>query len=87
MRAGLHQFALRFATWFVALLTFPGEGKRERARRLSWEMQRRWLHEWAETAPPGEPIPEMGFRCERCEYPLAGLTERQCPECGNPILP
>ena len=31
------------------------------------------------------PVPDLGFRCKTCGYPLARLTEHKCPECGKPF--
>ncbi|MFW6060913.1 MAG: hypothetical protein ACODAQ_12100, partial [Phycisphaeraceae bacterium] len=31
------------------------------------------------------PVPDLGLGCKRCGYPLAGLTEHRCPECGRPF--
>lgn len=28
------------------------------------------------------PIPDWGLRCPRCDHPLAGLREHQCPACA-----
>ncbi|MEM6331783.1 MAG: hypothetical protein AAF823_00380 [Planctomycetota bacterium] len=32
--------------------------------------------------PLGEPLPDLGLKCQSCAYPLAGVTKRVCPECG-----
>ncbi len=29
------------------------------------------------------PIPDWGLECPRCRYPLRGLPEHRCPECGH----
>ncbi len=29
------------------------------------------------------PTPDLGLRCMKCSYPLGGLMERKCPECGT----
>jgi len=29
------------------------------------------------------PIPDWGLRCPKCRYPLVGLPEHRCPECGG----
>ncbi len=29
------------------------------------------------------PIPDWGLVCPRCNYPLRGLPEHRCPECGH----
>lgn len=31
------------------------------------------------------PIPDWGLICPRCRYPLRGLPEHRCPECGLEI--
>lgn len=31
------------------------------------------------------PIPDWGLECPRCRYPLRGLPEPRCPECGLQI--
>lgn len=36
---------------------------------------------WGSRAPP---VPGI---CEKCEYPVVGLTSDRCPECGTPINP
>lgn len=33
--------------------------------------------------PESLPVPDLGLRCHRCGYPLAGLPEHRCPECGR----
>ncbi len=33
--------------------------------------------------PDQLPIPDLGLRCRRCGYGLAGLPRHQCPECGQ----
>jgi rubrerythrin len=46
-------------------------------------------------APPGRPfltgyelpIPDMGWHCPKCDYPLRGLPRHLCPECGTPFDP
>ncbi len=35
--------------------------------------------------PDALPVPDLGFACPDCGYPLAGLTEHRCPECGRPF--
>lgn len=35
--------------------------------------------------PDALPVPDLGLSCPRCGYPLAGLTEHRCPECGRPF--
>jgi len=35
--------------------------------------------------PDALPVPDLGLRCMACEYPLAGLSEHRCPECGRPF--
>lgn len=29
------------------------------------------------------PVPDLGFGCRKCGYPLANLPEHRCPECGR----
>lgn len=31
------------------------------------------------------PIPDWGLECPRCHYPLRGLPQHRCPECGLDI--
>ncbi len=31
------------------------------------------------------PIPDLGLRCLKCGYALAGLPEHRCPECGRRV--
>ncbi len=31
------------------------------------------------------PIPDWGLRCPRCDYPLVGLPQHRCPECGTTL--
>ena len=33
--------------------------------------------------PHALPVPDLGLACQQCGYPLAGLTEHRCPECGR----
>lgn len=33
--------------------------------------------------PDEFPTPDLGLRCMNCGYPLGGLTECRCPECGR----
>ena len=33
--------------------------------------------------PHALPVPDLGLGCKQCGYPLAGLTEHRCPECGR----
>jgi len=33
--------------------------------------------------PNALPIPDLGLRCRRCSYPLVGLSEHRCSECGD----
>ena len=33
--------------------------------------------------PDTLPVPDLGLSCPGCGYPLAGLTEHRCPECGR----
>ncbi|MCB9854995.1 MAG: hypothetical protein H6818_04850 [Phycisphaerales bacterium] len=35
--------------------------------------------------PEALPTPDLGLRCMKCGYPLAGLSERRCPTCGSPF--
>ncbi len=32
------------------------------------------------------PIPDWNLACRNCEYPLKGLSEHRCPECGQQII-
>ena len=51
--------------------------------------------ERALAAPPGQPlftgyelpIPNMGWHCAKCHYPLRGLPRHICPECGTAFDP
>ncbi len=29
------------------------------------------------------PVPDLGFTCRKCDYPLKGLRGDRCPECGE----
>src|SRR5262245_53620883 len=29
------------------------------------------------------PVPDLGLLCRQCRYPLGGLTQHRCPECGR----
>lgn len=66
----------------------PGfdDTKTERKRKAFLAHQRRWLDHWARGESPRKPIPEKGFKCLFCQYPLAGLTEPMCPECGRRLV-
>lgn len=33
--------------------------------------------------PEAFPVPDLGLCCHGCGYPLAGLNEHRCPECGR----
>jgi hypothetical protein len=33
--------------------------------------------------PYALPIPDLGMLCRKCRYPLGGLPEHRCPECGR----
>ena len=33
--------------------------------------------------PEALPVPDLGLRCLKCGYGLAGLPRHQCPECGK----
>ena len=33
--------------------------------------------------PHALPVPDLGFVCRKCKYPLANLAEHRCPECGR----
>lgn len=33
--------------------------------------------------PESLPVPDLGLRCRKCGYGLAGLPRHQCPECGQ----
>ena len=33
--------------------------------------------------PDALPVPDLGLVCKGCGYPLAGLSEHRCPECGR----
>ncbi|MFP4145211.1 MAG: hypothetical protein ACLFV3_08715 [Phycisphaeraceae bacterium] len=35
--------------------------------------------------PEQLPVPDLGFVCRGCGYPLAGLNQWECPECGRPF--
>lgn len=63
------------------------EARERRAGRSKSARRRRWLRKWAGAPEPRRPIPDLGYRCERCDYPLAGLTVPTCPECGASITP
>lgn len=83
---GLLSMAIDGVLALGGLLPRPGEAKNARARRLALGKQRRWLRQWARADPPRTPIPERGFVCEYCDYPLAGLTRPLCPECGRRVV-
>lgn len=38
-----------------------------------------------EIDPQALPIPEWNLACPQCNYPLCGLPEHRCPECGQII--
>ncbi len=51
--------------------------------RCAWTAEdRARVSEWLHNAGPGQPLPDTGLTCPSCAYPLRGLTEQQCPECG-----
>lgn len=31
------------------------------------------------------PVPDFGLACKACGYPLAGLSQHRCAECGQPF--
>jgi hypothetical protein len=33
--------------------------------------------------PNALPVPDVGLKCLKCSYNLAGLPEHRCPECGT----
>ena len=33
--------------------------------------------------PEALPVPDLGLLCRGCGYPLAGLSQHRCPECGR----
>ncbi len=33
--------------------------------------------------PEALPVPDLGLLCRKCGYPLAGLSQHRCPECGR----
>lgn len=33
------------------------------------------------------PVPDLGLLCMKCQYPLGGLSEHRCPECGREFSP
>lgn len=35
--------------------------------------------------PAARPVPDLGLTCEECGYPLRGLPDDRCPECGEPF--
>ncbi|MFQ5425296.1 MAG: hypothetical protein ACE5F9_15125, partial [Phycisphaerae bacterium] len=35
--------------------------------------------------PDALPVPDLGLRCLKCGYNLAGLPTHRCPECGRPF--
>lgn len=43
---------------------------------------RELLRLWVAHPHPRPPIPDIGLFCRKCGYPLTGLTEERCPECG-----
>ena len=46
---------------------------------LALPLFRLFKHDFAKTTPP--------WLCKACGYPLLGLTEPSCPECGKPFDP
>jgi|GEM_PF-2843312 len=77
---------IEIVAFVASLVPRLGETKKVRQRRIAIGKQRRWLRHWARTERSRRAIPEMGFVCEYCEYPLAGLTKPLCPECGRRIV-
>ncbi len=69
--------------------------------RPSWKNLGEWIRAWRcvmrdpdKTIPDpalaseGEPIPaDLHLHCLECGYNLSGLTEWQCPECGEKFNP
>jgi len=45
--------------------------------------QRQEIRRWLAASSPRSPIPDVGLCCLACAYPLTGLVDRKCPECGE----
>ena len=55
-------------------------------RKPKWnptDEQRQEIRRWLATSLPGDPIPDVALPCSGCAYPLTGLVDHRCPECGE----
>lgn len=55
------------------------------AKWVGTEQQTLLLGQWYLRPPPRGPIPDVGLRCPKCRYALAGLLVPRCPECGYEV--
>jgi rubrerythrin len=67
----------------------PGQADSRERRREELERQRRIrrLTVWWWMKKRRGPLPDCGYRCDSCGYPLAGLRDPRCPECGELFVP
>lgn len=75
---------------FVASgLAAPGGPGSRQQRREELERRRRIrrLTMWWWMKSRRGPVPDWGYHCENCDYPLAGLQDPRCPECGELFIP
>jgi rubrerythrin len=72
----------------VGTIVSPRQESRQR-RREELERRRRIrrLTMWWWMKKRRGPLPDWGYICDSCSYPLAGLQDPRCPECGELFVP
>ena len=65
----------------------PTESRQRRREELERRRRIRRLTMWWWMKKRRGPLPDWGYLCDSCGYPLAGLRDPRCPECGEPFVP
>jgi hypothetical protein len=68
-------------------LSARSETRQQRRQRFERRRRERRLTVWWWSRARRGSLPDWGHRCDACDYPLVGLRDPRCPECGEPFVP